>query len=405
LSNTQKLPPTAKEAPPRSHLGVRQQNLASILKLVHSYGSLTRSELVVMTGLNRSTVLDLVSDLESRALVTQHQLSGLGEVGRPSIEVTASDTIITFVVIPRLRELIVGVVGLGGKVLQRQRHPMLEGATPEEVADKAGALINELREALAPHSTIAGVGVAAPGQVRVATGDMRWAPGLGWRETPFADLLSRRTGLSVRLDNDASVACAAEQAFGAGQGRQNMIFLLGVPGGLGGGATINGELLRGNHGYAGELGHMRISDDSTRDYSGIPGTLEAMVRRDDLLTAVNLTDVEDDQLFEAIRSRRHEAAVSEVLDRQTHYLGRAIALLLCAANPEIVVLSGFLEILLELRRTRLMEDIAAQTLPFALEGVEIHPGKMGSRLLLVGTAELGFQELLEDPLGATLVSP
>ncbi len=209
----------------------------------------------------------------------------------------------------------------------------------------------------------------------------------------------------MRLDNDASLACAAEQAFGAGQGRQNMIFLIGVPGGLGGGVTINGELLRGHHGYAGELGHMRISDETTRDYSGIPGTLEAMVRRDDLLAAVNLIDVEDDQLFEALRSQRDEPAVSAILDRQTHYLGRAIALLLCAANPEIVVLSGFLEILLELRRDQLMEDIAAQTFPVALEGVEIHPGKMGSRLLLVGTAELAFQELLEDPLGAPLVSP
>jgi len=81
LSNSRKLPPTAKEAHPRSHLGVRQQNLASILKLVHLYGSLTRSELVIMTGLNRSTVLDLVADLESRVLVTQHQLSGVGRSG------------------------------------------------------------------------------------------------------------------------------------------------------------------------------------------------------------------------------------------------------------------------------------------------------------------------------------
>ena len=150
---------------------------------------------------------------------------------------------------------------------------------------------------------------------------------------------------------------------------------------------------------------MRISDDTTQDYSSIPGTVESIVRRDDLLAAVNLTDVEDDQLFDALRSHRHEPDVSAVLDRQTHYLGRAIALLLCAANSEIVVLSGFLEVLLELRRDRLMEDIAAQTFPVALEGVEIHPGKMGSRLLLVVTAELAFQELLEDPLGATLVSP
>ena len=388
----------------RPNFGVRQANLSHVLTLVHQYGRIKRSDMTMITGLNRSTVLDLVTDLQSHGLVTQTRTSGVGEIGRPSIEVAASDSIVGFVVIPRLGEITVGIVGLSGRVISRKRQVLPPGASPEETARLAGDIINDLRSTLDPRAKIAGVGVAAPGQVRVLIGDVRWAPSLGWRETSFATILATHTNLPVLLDNDASLACAAEQTFGAGAGFLNMVFLIGVPGGLGGGAVVNGELLRGHHGYAGELGHMRISDSEKKDYSGIPGTLEAMVVREELVTAVSLGDADDEQLFDALREHHHEPEVSSVLDRHVHYLGRAIGLLLVAMNPEVVVLSGFLEIHLELRKEQLLAEIQSQALPFALEGVDIRPGSMGSNLLLVGTAELSFQALLQDPLGCELAS-
>jgi predicted NBD/HSP70 family sugar kinase len=381
---------------------VRQANLSQVLTLIHQHGALRRSDLTLMTGLNRSTILDLVANLQKHGLVTQTRTSGVGEIGRPSIEVAASDAIVSFVVIPRLGEITIGVVGLGGNVVMRQRQALPEGATPEFAAGLAGEVINQLKKTLGKGTRIAGIGVAAPGQVRVKIGNVRFAPSLGWRESSFAALLEAHTNLPVRLDNDASLACAAEQTFGAGAGFDNMVFLIGVPGGVGGGAVIKGELLRGHHGYAGELGHMRISDSEAQDYSGIPGTLEAMVVRDHLVTALGLSDADDEQLFEALRLRHNEPDISELLDRQVHYLGRAVALLLVALNPQLVVLSGFLEIHLELRKDQLLKEIQPQALPFALEGVEIRPGSMGSNLLPVGTAELGFQALLQNPLGFEL---
>lgn len=383
--------------------GVRQANLSQVLGLVHRSGALRRSDITSITGLNRSTVLDLVQDLQSKNLVTQERISGVGEVGRPSIEVRASDSIVSIVVIPRLRELTIGVVGLGGKVLERQRHTLATGATPEATAKKAGDIINTLREGLAPGTRIAGVGVAAPGQVRVHTSDLKFAPSLGWREAPFADLLHTHTNIPVRLDNDASLACAAEQSFGAGQGHNHMVFLIGVPGGMGGGAVVNGELLRGNLGYAGELGHMRISDSDKDDYSGIPGTLEALVQRDEILEVLGLENIDDEQLAHEVSTRMNEPALAALLDRQTHYLGRAISLLLTALNPEVVVLSGFLEIFITLKKDQLLREVQKQALPFGLDGVEIRTGSLGSNLLLVGTAELSFQDLLHDPLGFDLI--
>lgn len=383
----------------KPNVGIRKANLSQVLTLVHAFGRLTRSDIGLKTGLNRSTVLDLVAELQVKGLVRQEIPSGAGEVGRPSMEVIASDSVISFIVIPRLGELTVGIVGLGGRLFSLRRVRMLESSTPEEYARKAGELIAQLRADLKPGTKIVGVGVAAPGQVRVGTGEVRWAPALGWRDVHFDQMLQTITGLPIRLDNDASLACAAEWSFGSGRGFDNMLLLLGVPGGLGGGLVVNGEVVRGNLGFAGELGHMRISDDERLDYSGIPGTLEALVRRSDLEEAVSLSESDDDELFEKLRQNQNSTEVAELLDRQVKYLGRGIALLLVALNPRIIVLSGFLTILLELRRTELLEAVRAQTVASSLEGVEIQPGELGSSLLPMGTAEIMFRELLLDPIG------
>ena len=386
----------------RPNVGVRKANLSQVLTLVHAFGRMTRSDIGLKTGLNRSTVLDLVAELQDRNLVTQQVPSGAGEVGRPSMEVIASDNVVSFVVIPRMGELTVGTVGLGGRIFSQRRVAMPKTATPIEYARKAGAIIAQFRKDLKEGTKIVGVGVAAPGQVRVATGEIRWAPALGWRDVRFDQMLADETGLPIRLDNDASLACAAEWSFGAGRGYDNMLLLIGVAGGLGGGVVANGEVVRGNLGFAGELGHMRISDDEGLDYSGIPGTLEALVRRSDLEAALGQEDLDDEALFAGLRKAAEDKEVDSLLERQTHYLGRAIGLLLVAMNPKIVVLSGFLSILLELKRNELMAAINSQTVSSSVEGVEIQAGSLGPNLLLMGTAEIIFKDLLLDPVGYEL---
>lgn len=386
-----------------SNTGVRKSNLSQVLSLVHTFGRLTRSDIGLKTGLNRSTVLDLVAELQDLGLVRQEVPSGAGEVGRPSVEVIASDSVVSFVVIPRLGELTVGTVGLGGRIFAQKRVSMPENATAQDFATKAGMLISQFREELKPGTKIVGIGVAAPGQVRVNTGEVRWAPALGWRDVQFDKMLEEATGLQIRLDNDASLACAAEWSFGAGRGYENMLLLLGVPSGLGGGVVANGAVIRGNFGFAGELGHMRISDDERLDYSGIPGTLEALVRRDDLESALGVSDVSDEKLFDLLRKAESKKEVSKVLETQVRYLGRAIGLLLVALNPKTVVLSGFLAIHLELRKGELLESIRSQTVSSSIEGVELQAGSLGPNLLPIGTAEIIFRELLLDPVGHKLV--
>jgi len=392
---------TSTELSYRSNNDLRRLNLANVLEIVHLSNGATRSEIAAETGLNRSTVLDLLNTLEDRGLVVQSQTSGSNEIGRPSITVSTSNKIVSFAVLPRLSELDLAVVGLGGTIITKARLPLAKGTTPREAAKKASGWIQKIRSTLPEGTLVSGIGVAAAGPVRFGKGEIRFAPSLNWREVPFVELLKQDTDLAVAMDNDAGLWCSAEQRFGVGKGHKNMVLLIGVNGGIGGGSVVNGEIVRGHDGYAGEFGHMRISDREQLDYSGIPGTLEAMVRREDIVSTLGLGEVGDDQLFTAVSQSKSEA-LEVLLKKQTNYLGRAIGILLNIYNPEVLVLAGFLEIFVKLRKHELLESIRSQSLHFSSENLEIVTGTRGSDLLAVGVAELGFQELMENPLQAVL---
>lgn len=382
-----------------SHL--RQSNLAAVMREVHYSSQISRSELASRLDLNRSTVLDLLAELEQRGLVIQTMGDRDGAVGRPSMMVEPSGKVLSFAVSPRMDALTVAVMGMGGRVVEKFRQPMRRGTTIDEMAVITGRVIAKFRNALPADSLLTGIGVAIPGQVQISKGIVRAAPSLGWDEVPFAAMLADITGLPVWLDNDASVSCVAELRFGVGRGYQNLVLLFGAAGGIGGGVVVNGSLLRGIDGYAGELGHTRISDSTVSDYSGIPGTLESLVRREDLLKALIMADADDDELEAAILERR-SSRVEKLLDTQADMLGRAIGLFVNIFNPEVIALDGFLSVIFRMRTQRLVASVKAHSLRSAFEHVQFKVGGLGSNVLLVGATELAVTRILDDPLGAPL---
>ena len=264
----------------RNRDDVRQHNLSLILKLVHTNGSVSRSQLTTATGLNRSTILNLVNDLAERGLIVSSESEAPSGVGRPSHMVGPSTEVVAFAVHPEVDSTTVGVVTLGGKVLARKRELLHTSPTPAKSIGEAARMINELRKELPRSIRIAGIGVTVPGQVRATDGVVRYAPHLGWVETPLAAMLTQATGLPVSIDNDASIGCTAEFTFGSARGFDNTVYLYAGSGGIGGGVIVDGVQLRGVAGYAGELGHVRISSSTRLDYSGLAGTIESLVQRD-----------------------------------------------------------------------------------------------------------------------------
>jgi predicted NBD/HSP70 family sugar kinase len=216
-------------------------------------------------------------------------------------------------------------------------------------------------------------------------------------------MLQDAVGLPVFIDNDASLGCTAESVFGAARNFTDLVYLFGGSG-IGGGVISNGQQLRGSTGYGSELGHVRISNSTEADYSGIPGTVEALVRREDLENILKIKYIDDNELETALLANRSEP-VRKLAEKQIDSLASAIANYANIFNPQIVVLAGFLPALFWYDQDRLLGGIRKGCLPAIREGLIVKPGELGSNILMIGAAELPFSALIANPTGFKLLKP
>ncbi len=375
--------------------GLRQANLSAVLTLLFRQGPASRAALGRALGRNRSTIGSLVGDLVAMGLAEEHDPVSAGQAGRPSPVVSLRSDVAAVAVNPEIDVLRVALVGLDGTVIAARRHVHERIPSAPEVVDATAALIRGLRDAK-PNVRVVGVGGAVPAQVRARDGVIRNAPHLHWVDEPFAAMLAEASGLPVSIANDASLGALAERDFGAGRGKANLLYVNGGASGIGGGVVMAGQPLGGAHGYAGEFGHIRVSGASMLDSAGIPGTLEAMVTRAELLEVLGLSGVDADQLEAALLADRRPV-VREVVDRQLIHLATGLAASVNVLNPEVIVLGGFLASLLAYDPEQLRRRVTAAALAPSMEGVDIVPSALGSKLLLIGAASLAFGSLLRDP--------
>jgi predicted NBD/HSP70 family sugar kinase len=374
---------------------VRRSNLSTTLGILYRSGPVSRAALSKRTGRNRSTIASLVTDLVELGLVDERDPDSFGQVGRPSPVVSVRPEVTAIAVNPEIDALTIGLVGLDGGVRRVIRHEYDRIPTVGEVLSITGAVIAGMRVEL-DALRVVGIGVAVPGQVRSEGGVVRNAPHLDWHDEAFGEPLASSTGYPVLVANDAALGALAEHEFGAGRGYEHVIYLNGGASGIGGGVITGGRLLGGTSGYAGELGHVRVSSSPAVDSAGISGTLEAEVTRSELLDALGLERADSEQ-FEAALLADRSATVAGIVERQLNHLGSALAAAINMLNPQVVALGGFLAALQAYHPAGLERAVAAATLAPSLEGVRIMPAELGANLLMVGAAGLAFRPLLSDP--------
>lgn len=382
---------------------LRRHNLALVLRQV-TLAPATRSELTRTSGLNRSTIGALVTELVGLGLVLEDESGGGGQVGRPSLLVQPSDAPVALAVNPEVDAITVAAVRLGGRVLRKIRIQLDEVPSAERASQVATEAAGRITAELDPAQYVIGAGVAVPGIVRREDGFVRLAPHLRWRDEPFADRLAQALGVPVAAANDASVGAYAEWIYGAGRGVDDLVYLNGGASGIGGAVISGGVLLRGFAGHAGEIGHATIRAGGAVDTVGVRGTLESQVRRVALLDVLGLDDADPDHL-ESVLLHNRTAAVARVVTRQIEDLGTALGSAVCILNPRRIVLGGFLAALLRYAPERLGASMRARTASVLAEGVDIRAAELGSDLLMVGAAELSFARVMADPAGTSGAAP
>lgn len=382
---------------------VRRHNLGTVLGHVHESGPLSRAELTVRMGLNRSTIAGLVAQLADLGLVEEAPPVGVAgtraAAGRPSLVVGPRPGRAQVLAVDiGVDRVVVALVGLGGTVLSRRQRKLASSRSPAQVA----GLIRRLVDSVVADATarIVGMGVALPGVVRHADGLVRSAPNLGWVDQPLGDLLHAELacvigGGRIQVGNDADLGVLAEHLRGVAAGYDDVVFIAGEVG-VGGGCIVGGRPLRGAGGYAGEVGHLPIVPSGRPCRCGAYGCWETEIGGAAIARALGLPDAGSDDLIQAVRAVA--AGESSLLDGVARFLGIGLAGVVNLLNPQLVVLGGLLEEVFAVTSDTVRKTLDDAALAAPAEQVRLVRPRLGRDAVLVGASELAWEDLLTDPV-------
>ena len=384
---------------------IRRHNLSLVLGQVHRDGAVTRAELTQRLGLSRSTIGALVADLTDRGLVEESVPSGGPRAGRPS-HVVGPHSHGPFVVAVDVdvTHVTTAAVGIGGAVLARHVVPAgAHPATPEQVARQIVETVPVLQAMVGRSEPPVAIGVSVPGTVDRHWGTVGFAPNLGWRNSPFGQLLAELASphLPVVVGNDADLALLAEHSRGSARDCDDVVYLIGRVG-VGAGIISNGAPLRGHDGHAGEIGHNVVDASGPQCHCGNTGCLETYIGEAALLTAAGRDEPPGDEVvnevFDAARDGDEVAlrAVRQVAES----LGRGLASVVNTLNPQRVILGGSLSAVLEIAGEEVSSALDRYALDAPGQSAQLTQPSFGTDSALLGAAEIAFSQLLADPVAA-----
>ncbi|MFD3738748.1 transcriptional regulator [Streptomyces sp. CB00316] len=389
---------------------VRRHNLSLVLRAVRDEGGeATRAGVAARVGLTRAAVSSLVEQLMDSGFLTESGKTFSGQAGRPGTALKVARTGPAGLGVEiNIDYVSVCVVDLAGTGRVRQtEHLDNRGAAAEEVLARAAAIAaRTLDSAHEQELRPVGATLALPGLV--SGGAVRQAPNLGWNEVPAQDLFGDaltalrpgRPVLPVASENEANLAALAELWFGGLGDVRSFLYLTGEIG-VGGALVLGGELLRGAHGFAGEIGHVVVDPDGPECRCGSRGCLEQYAGQTALLRAAGVEGAGGGSGVRELERRARagdERAVAAVAEAG-RMLGRVVSGAVNLVDPDAVVLGGIYRGLMPWLSPPAGEELTGRVVSGLWS-----PGSGRLRASSVagdaarGAAALVVQDVLDDPV-------
>jgi predicted NBD/HSP70 family sugar kinase len=395
---------------------VRRHNLGVVLRHVADHGPRSRATIALETGLNKTTVSSLVTELIQLGLLVERGLEQRGTVGRPGQVVELSgEGVVALGLEINVDYLAVRALDLTGA----ERHRSLD------VRDNRRLPVADVLDRLAAEATAAleaveaeglrpvGATVALPGLVDAARGALLVAPNLGWTDVAVVDELHERMSgpeFPVAADNEANLAALAELWEGTARGLRDVLYVSGEIG-VGGGIIIGGELFRGAQGFGGEFGHMTMDPGGKPCGCGSRGCLETVAGLEALLEmagmdpsgATTTTGSGEPVALLASRARAGDESALAALREGGRWLGIAIASAANLLNFQAVVLGGFCGQLSTWLAAPIARELDAHVLASDWAVPRLLPSTLGPEAAVRGAAAQSLRRVLSDPAFAGVV--
>jgi predicted NBD/HSP70 family sugar kinase len=316
----------------------RDINRDVILEVIRANQPISRAELARLSGLQRSTVSLIVSQLIEERWVRDGGTAHLPRGRRPTM-VGLNDNLVMMVADIRPKLATVAIVDLNGRFLSRAQLPVT--SDPEKTI--AGIVESMLRmKANHAQRSFQGVGIALPGRIDSATQRLRFAPNLGWRDFDIKGAIEKGTGMAVEMDNAANACLLAETWFGGMDGVRNAV-LVTISEGVGSGILSNGQLIYGEHGMAGEFGHITLDAQGPLCGCGARGCWEVYASSNAALRyyAESKPEVAARTIEDLLRlAGEEDPKAIAALTRQAEYVGLGLRTISAVLAPEVILIAG-----------------------------------------------------------------
>ena len=391
----------------------------TLLKWIRESETITRAELVRLTGLSKSTVSLQVDRLLRMHLVREERRPTELGPGRRSVLRFAGDRGVVFGVELGATGVDVALCDLDAAVIASESEPLEVGLGPRIVLDRIYAIADKLL-ASRPRGArpLVGVGMGLPGPVDLAHGCVTSPPIMpGWDRFPVRDEVSAHFAVPCFVDNDVNVMAIGEGSAGDGRALRNFLFVK-VGTGIGCGIIVDRRIYRGAQGSAGDIGHIALDGETERCPCGNQGCLEvvaggaAIARRGSALArsgaSAALGELARTGAITAVEVGRAaaagDAAAIDLVVAGGHHIGTVLAKLVNVFNPETIVLGGGVTRLGAVFVAAIRETVVSRSTALATANLHIRTSTFGEAAGMVGAAAMAVEELYSIDRISRLVS-
>ncbi|MER8428174.1 ROK family protein [Mesorhizobium sp. M1403] len=287
----------------------------------------------------------------------------------------------------------VGFVDTAGHVLGSTQFATASDG-PAEVAEAAAKALTALSGRLELNLlSLVGVGATVPGPADTETGILRFAPTQGWRDVPFAAMLSTAVGLPASIGNDVNACALAEQRYGIARYCSNFLWVT-VSTGIGGALVLNGRLFEGARSLAGEVGHVAVAVTGPRCGCGRIGCLQAVASG----TAIHAAAIERGlavaggrEVFDLADSG--DARAIEIVDAVHCHIGLALSHAVNLLDLDMIVIGGGVADSLDI--TRLEREVLEHAITLPEHLPQVARTTLGSEAALIGAGLLAISKRVD----------
>jgi predicted NBD/HSP70 family sugar kinase len=369
-----------------------------VLRLIREGRALTRTDVMDVTGLSRTTVMQRLGVLLSAELLVEQPEAGPSSGGRRPAALAFNQRMgVVLAADLGARHGRLAVCDLGGVALAEVEETIRIADGPEAVLDWLERTFDDLL-AQAGHSAgdVLGVAAGVPGPVEVATGRPVNPPIMpGWDGYPVAERLSERFAAPALLERDVNAMALGEHRRHWPE-LSNMVFVK-VATGIGAGIICDGELLRGNHGRAGDIGPIRAIEPSdvmctcgNRGCVAVLATGAAVIRQ---LGEAGIEVASTGEVVELVKAG--DAVAMHHVREAGRVLGAALAAVVSVVAPSVIVVGGEMADASEPLIAGIREGVYKLASALATRELRIRTSHLGRRAGVVGVTTLALEHVLE----------